>query len=94
MKINEGFILKEIEGIGGESKFIVITIGKASEKVGGMITLNETTKDIWRLIEKGYSKEEIIDKMLEIYDVSREEFSKDLDEILSELKTAGMLNDD
>ena len=64
MKINEGFILKEIEGVGGETKYVVITVGKASEKIGGMITLNETLKDIWKLIEAGKTKDQIIDEMV------------------------------
>lgn len=94
MKINDGFILKEIEGLGGETKYIVITVGKASEKLSGMITVNETLKDIWKMIESGFSKAQIIDKTVESYDVSREAFSADLDKILSNLKNAGILNDD
>ena len=94
MKINEGFILKEIEGFGGESKYVVITVGKASEKINGMITVNETLKDIWRMIESGFSKAEIIDKMLESYDADRETVASDLDKILRELAAAGILNDD
>lgn len=94
MKINEGFILKEIEGVGGETKYVVITVGKASEKIGGMITLNETLKDIWNLIEAGKTKDQIIDEMVKRYDVTREAFSLDLDKILADLKAAGIFNDD
>ena len=94
MKISEGFILKEIEGIGGETKYVVIAVGKASEKIGGMITVNETLKDIWELIEAGKTKEQIVDEMVKQYDVSREAFSADLDKILADLKAAGILNDD
>lgn len=94
MKINDGFILKEIEGLGGETKYVVITVGKASEKLGGMITVNETLKDIWRMIENGLTKAQIVDKIVETYDVSREAFSADLDKILSDLASAGILNDD
>lgn len=94
MKINDGFILKEIEGLGGETKYVVITVGKASEKLGGMITVNETLKDIWRMIESGLTKEQIVDKIVETYDVSRGAFSADLDKILADLASAGILNDD
>ncbi len=94
MKINEGFILKEIEGVGGETKYVVIAVGKASEKIGGMITLNETLKDIWKLIEAGKTKDQIIDEMVKRYDVTREAFSLDLEKILADLKAAGIFNDD
>ena len=69
-------------------------IGKASEKIGGMITLNETLKDIWKLIEAGKTKDQIIDEMVKRYDVTREAFSLDLDKILADLKAAGIFNDD
>ena len=69
-------------------------IGKASEKIGGMITLNETLKDIWKLIEAGKTKDQIIDEMVKRYDVTREAFSLDLEKILADLKAAGIFNDD
>ena len=59
-----------------------------------MITLNETLKDIWKLIEAGKTKDQIIDEMVKRYDVTREAFSLDLDKILADLKAAGIFNDD
>ena len=59
-----------------------------------MITLNETLKDIWKFIEAGKTKEQIVDEMVKLYDVTREAFSSDLDKILADLKAAGILNDD
>jgi methyltransferase-like protein len=63
MKIKSGFILRDVAG-----KTFVVATGELSKSFKGMITLNETGKFIWNLLENDTTKEEIVDKMLEAYE--------------------------
>ncbi len=63
MKIKAGFILRDVAG-----KTFVVATGELSKNFKGMITLNETGKFIWKLLENDTTKEEIVDKMLEVYE--------------------------
>lgn len=63
MKIKSGFILRDVAG-----KTFVVATGELSKSFKGMITLNETGKFIWNLLENDTTKEEIVDKMLEVYE--------------------------
>ena len=63
MKIKAGFILRDVAG-----KTFVVATGELSKNFKGMITLNETGKCIWKLLENDNTKEEIVDKMLEVYE--------------------------
>lgn len=63
MKIKSGFILRDVAG-----KTFVVATGELSKSFKGMITLNETGKFIWKLLENDITMEEIVDKMLEVYE--------------------------
>ena len=63
MKIKSGFILRDVAG-----KTFVVATGELSKSFKGMITLNETGKFIWKLLENDITMEEIVDKMLEAYE--------------------------
>ena len=80
MKIKDGFILREVAGT-----FVVISAGNDDLDFKGVITVNEVGALIWRGVEQGMSKEEIVDKILSEYDVQREVATVDCDEFLQQL---------
>ena len=81
MKIKAGFILRDVAG-----KTFVVATGELSKTFKGMITLNETGKFIWNLLENDITKEEIVDKMLEVYEgVERAVVEKDVDLFVEKL---------
>lgn len=80
MKIRDGFILREVAGT-----FVVISTGNDELDFKGIITINEVGALIWRGVEAGKSKDEILDEILSEYDVQREEASVDCDEFLQQL---------
>ncbi len=63
MKIKDGFILRDIAG-----KAYVVAVGERSKSFKGMVSLNETGKFIWQILEKGATKDEIIDKIVSEYE--------------------------
>ncbi len=80
MKIKDGFILREVAGT-----FVIIFAGDDNLDFKGVITVNEVGALIWRGVEAGKSKEEIVDKILSEYDVQRDIASVDCDEFLQQL---------
>lgn len=86
MKIKEGFVIREIAG-----ESIVFALGEASKSFNGMIRLNESAKMLWKLLEQGCQKENLICAMLEQYDVEREIAEHDVDRLIETLKGANIL---
>lgn len=87
MKLREGYLLRKVAG-----KNIVVSVGSDVE-FNGMLTLNDTGVFFWELLKNDTTKEEMLAKILEEYDVSEDEASSDLDDFLTKLKEAKLLED-
>lgn len=83
MKINEGFMLREVAG-----NYVVVPVGKASEKFKGVINLNEVGAFLWKKVEQGLSEEEIVEALLSEYDVEKEQAKKDVENFINKLVEA------
>ena len=83
MKINEGFMLREVAG-----NFVVVPVGKASEKFKGVINLNAISALIWQKIEEGLEEEEIVQVILNEYEVEEEKARKDVNDFINKLVEA------
>lgn len=55
-------------------------------KTGGTIKLDSQGTQIWNLIYKGFSKDEIKNHFMEKYPDDKEKIEKDIDNFLEELK--------
>lgn len=88
MKIKEGYLLREVAGSN-----IVVPVGSGMMDFSGVITLNEVGAFIWKILEKGADKEDIVNKMLEEYDVEKAVVEQDVDEYIDRLKGAGLIAD-
>ena len=86
MKINENFVLREVA-----DSWVVIPIGEKSVDFNGMMNLNETGVLLWRELEKGAEKEELVAAITAEYDVSEEVAAGDIDEFIEVLKKVGCL---
>ena len=87
MKIREGFILRDVA-----DKTFVVAVGELSKTFTGIITLNETGKFIWQLLEKGASEEEIAEKLIEeCENAQREIVEKDVKAFIEQLKGDNIL---
>ncbi len=94
MKIAKGFKLKTLQGKEGEKeKGVVITVGEASKKLNGVITLNETATYIFQAIESGKSVEEMANEMLKEYEVEKDVLIADILEVVEELRKIGAIDD-
>ena len=89
MKIKEGFILREIMG-----NFVVVAVGSASKDFRGMIKLNSTAVDIWKLIQEAKDENEISELLLNQYDVERDQLEKDIRATINRLIEQGILENE
>lgn len=84
MKINEDFVLRTVAGSN-----IVLPTGKACVDFNGMITLNSTATYIWKCMEKETTVEEIVDKVCQDYEISREDAESAVNTFVKQLKDVG-----
>lgn len=81
MKIKEGFAKRNIAG-----SEIVVPVGEKALQFNGMITLNESGAFFWDCLKEETTKEEIVKKVLEIYDVTPEKANADVEKFIAMLR--------
>ena len=86
MKLKLEFVLRDIAG-----DLLLVPAGKSALDLNGMLTLNEVGGEIWRLLPEVEDEEELISRLLEIYEVEEEELRKDVSEFLNTLRKLGIL---
>lgn len=86
MKISKEFAMREIAG-----NFIVIPVGEKTVNFNAMITLNETGAFLWKQLEEEKDKQELLNLMLEEYEVDNKTAEADIDKFVEKLETAGIL---
>ena len=64
MKINDDFYIKEVAGLN-----VVVATGEAAENMNAMINLNESAAFLWKQLENDITREELIKRLTEEYDV-------------------------
>lgn len=87
MKLKDGFVMRYIAG-----KIIVLPSGD-SLNLNKMITLNETGKFIWDLLENETTEEIIVQKILASYDAEPEQVAACVNEFIEKLKEYEFLED-
>ncbi len=88
MKTKEGFMLRTV---GGRS--VVVAVGKAADTFNGLITLNDSGVFLWNLLSRGATHDELLEKMLEEYDVTEMTARAGLDRFLEKVRGAGLIDD-
>ena len=79
MKIKDCFILKNIAGV----NTVISTSLKTTFE--GMITLNDTGVFMWKLLEKGITMDELVEKMVEEYEIDKALAQKDAQAFIDKL---------
>ena len=86
MKIKDGFILREVAG-----NYIVVAVGDAVKEFNGIINLNETGAFLWNVLVKGATEEELLDAILNEYEVEKEIAERDVKAFVEKLTEAKIL---
>lgn len=86
MKIKKNFVLRQVA-----DTWVVLPLGEATVDFKGMLTLNESGILLWRLLEKGTTREALAAALTEEYEVSETEALADADEFVQKLRVVGCL---
>lgn len=86
MKIVKEFILREIAG-----ESVLVPTGETTQEFNGLITMSDTAKFIWKNIEKADSLEEMIQMILDEYEIDEETARRDATIFTSELVRNGFV---
>ena len=85
MKIKEGFVLRTVAG-----ETIALSSDEAID-LDMMVTLNGTGRFLWEKLAIGAEKSELVDALLEEYDVDRERAEKSVDAFIARQKELDFL---
>lgn len=86
MKLVEGFEITELDG-----DYVVVPTQDTVD-FSGIVRLNESAKDIWEGLAEGLSKDQLADRLIELYDgVSRELALESVQSVIDALAQEGLL---
>ena len=86
MKIRNNFVLKKIAG-----SYVVVPVRTRAVDFSGIIKLTESGAFLWRILENGADREELIAKMLEEYAVDEATAAADIDRFVAKLREADLI---
>lgn len=89
MKIKKDFALTDI---GGE--YMVMPTGENVKKFGGAVVLNEVAAFIYKQMEHEISKEDLLEQILDQYEIDQETAERDLGKILATFESYDMIDKD
>ena len=94
MKIKKGYILRE-NVVGNDCKVgIVIAVDDSIKNLNGYIQLNETGIFIWKMLENGATKDEIVSEILKVYEgAPKEVVEVDVDKVIETLEKIGAIDE-
>ncbi len=87
MKIKDSFLMKTVAG-----KIIVVPVGNATLDFNAVVSLNDSGAFLFSLLQqKDCTEDELIEALLDEYDVSREIAEKDIARFIEKITDAGMM---
>ena len=94
MRIKSGFILRE-NVVGNDNTVgVVICVDSNVSNLNGYIQLNETGIFIWKMLEKGAEKQDIVSAILKEYEgAPASVVEKDVDSVIAAIKKIGAIDE-
>lgn len=88
MKIRPGYILREVLEM-----YVIIGVGDEAYTPNQIMSLNETGAFLWKILEKGAEREELVDAMIREYDVDAQTAVADTDTFLAQLREKKLIDE-
>ena len=89
MKLKYDFAVREICG-----ETVAVAIGEGSRVYHNIISLNETARDIFKLIQEGNDEDAIVTKMMAEYDVTEERLRPEVQALIGKLREEELIADE
>ena len=86
MRVIDDLIVREIAG-----EYILVPTGSAALKIHGMINLSESGYLLWNKLQSDCTEEELVDAILEEYEIDRETATEDMRIFLEKMNSIGIL---
>lgn len=86
MRQNPDFIMKTVAG-----RTVLVPVGPAAVRFPGMVSLNETGKLLWDLLERDRSAEELLELLEQRFEVEHSQLGADVEVFLRRLRLAGAI---
>ncbi len=86
MQIKKELLKRDVAG-----DIILVPVGKTVYESNGLFVLNELGAFLWDLLPGAQSQEDLLKAVLDTYEVSREEASRDIGEFLEKLRSMEIL---
>lgn len=88
MKIKKGFVIQQVGG-----QWVAVATGSAAVEFSGIVKLNDTAALAWKGVEEGLSREQIVARVVESYDVDERQAGNDVDAFLRALVQSGIASE-
>ncbi|MGM9630815.1 PqqD family protein [Butyricicoccus sp.] len=86
MKATKDMILREVAG-----EHILVPTGEAAIQFQGVITLNDSGLLLWNRLQEDCTEAQLVDAVLEEYEIDAETAAADVRKFLEQMKQAGIL---
>lgn len=86
IRANPNLILREIAG-----EHLLIPVGEIAMNVHGMIGLSESGLLLWQKLQQDCSETDLVDCILNEYDIDRETAAADVHEFLKKMEKIGIM---
>lgn len=80
MKLKHEFVVREVAG-----ETLLVPVGTATLSLNGMLVLNECGKFLWEHIPNAEAEEDLVNRLLDEYEVDRQTAAQDVKEFLETL---------
>lgn len=86
MKANPEIVLRQVAG-----ENLLVPFGETAARFQGMISLNASGKLLWERLRTECTREDLVQLLLEVYDVEAATAQKDVDEFLARIRSQDYL---
>ena len=86
MKLNETYLIREFNGT-----IYAVTVESKDSGEKKPIVLNKTARILWETLSEDVTYEDLVNALLDEYDISKEQAEKDTKNFLDTVRKAGLL---
>ncbi len=81
MKRNSDFLMRQVA-----DRYVLAPVGEMAKKFSGMITMNETGKFLWELLEQEQTLDSLLQALADTYEIDGEKVKPDVVRFLEPLQ--------
>lgn len=86
MKLNPNFVIRQVA-----ETWVILPLAEESLNLNGMLALNTTGVFLWKILEKGAERVDLIKALTATYEVDDAQAAADIDEFINSLKEHGCI---